>query len=146
VSRISFAGRVTLKSDKEKKKPSFHKIEDGMVFFSEDGEVLAVGFPTEVEKKTAGEGGVDVGFKGIGGKAGGEQYSKIKYEWRYLSESPLPPEKKEEIDKQIAVASGTVVTGSANLTPLVAVMCPKCFKGNEISSEFCSACGTKLRR
>jgi len=136
-----------LKSDKEKKKKSsFRKIEDGMVFESEDGKVLAVGFPIEVEKKTAGEGGVKVGLGGVDGKGGAERYSKIKYDWHYLSGSPLPPEKKKEYDEQIATASGTIVADSANLTTMnVDVkICKKCGYVNLNPKDFCSSCGNNL--
>jgi len=145
--KVRFVGRFTLKWFKEKKKkPSFRKIEDGMVFESEDGEVVAVGFPTEVEKKTMGEGGVKVGAGGVGGEAGAERYSRIKYDWRYLSGSPLSPEKKKEYDEQIATASGTIVADSANLTPLnVDVkVCENCGYKNLNPKGFCSSCGKNL--
>ena len=38
-------------SKEKKKKATFRKIEDGMVFESEDGKALAVGLPEEVEKE-----------------------------------------------------------------------------------------------
>lgn len=133
----------------KKKKPTFRRIEDGMVFETEDGEIIAVGFPTEVEKKTAGEGKVKLGLGGVGGEGGGEKYSKVKYNWHYLTGSPLHPEQMRELDEQITSVSGTVVAGSYNSSPSglleeSTIECNKCKYLNPKSNEFCSNCGNPL--
>jgi hypothetical protein len=59
-----------------------------MVLESEDGEALAFGLPSEVEKMTAGEGKGGLTLRGIGGEVKGEKYSKVRYDWYIAPTNP----------------------------------------------------------
>jgi hypothetical protein len=121
-----------------KKEPVFRKIENGMIFISEDG--ILVGLPIEVETRASAEGVISV-LKG--GKAGGEKYSKVKYTWHVISGNPLSLEKMNELKKSIADTSGTIVTSLDNAAAVI-VACKKCGFLNLGSSKFCSNCGNPL--
>jgi len=112
-------------SEKKKKEPTFKKIENGMIFTSEDK--IIVGFPTEVETRTTAGGKVTV----LGGKAGGQKYTKVKYDWQVISGSQLPKKEMEELKDTITSTSGTIVASLSNATVINAM--PKCRK-----------CGTPL--
>jgi len=114
------------KKKEEKKEPTFTKIENGMIFTSEDK--IMVGLPTQVETKTKAEGALSF----LGGKAGGEKYTKVTYDWRVISGSPLPPSEMDKIQESITATSGTVVASLSNAT-IAAQNLPKCKK-----------CGTPL--
>jgi hypothetical protein len=121
-----------------KKEPVFRKIENGMIFISKDG--VLVGLPTEVETKTLAEGGISL-LKG--GKAGGEKYSKVKYDWYVISGNPLPIDKINELKESIAATSGTIIASFDNAAAAT-VTCKKCGALNLGSGKFCSNCGNPL--
>jgi len=156
VSDYSRNGLIMTSSKKEKKKPAFKKIEDGMIFEIE-GNIIAVGFPIEVERKYAGEGKIGI----TGGGAGGEKYSKTKYHWNYISPNPLPVGDMKTLNRMIQSASGTLVASSSNacsitlkmpdndsiidmLKPHPIVECKTCKAINPKSNKFCSNCGNPL--
>jgi len=112
-------------SKKKKKEPTFRKIENGMIFTSEDK--ILVGLPTEVETKTSAGGKVSI----LGGKAEGEKYTKVKYNWQVISGSPLPLEEMRKLAEKITTTSGTIVASLDNASSLGEM--PKCRK-----------CGTPL--
>jgi hypothetical protein len=124
---------------KKKKEPTFRKIENGMIFTSE-GSIL-VGLPTEVETKGSAGGAV---LFPIAGKAKGEKYSKIKYDWRVISGSPLPLQEMEVLKEPIAATSGTIVASLSNAT-IAPIACGKCGNLNLGNSKFCSNCGKPLQ-
>ncbi len=111
--------------EKKKKEPTFKKIENGMIFTSEDK--IIVGFPTEVETKTSAGGKLSL----LGGKAEGEKYTKVKYNWQVISGSPLPKKEMEKLKETITTTSGTIVASLGNASSINAM--PKCRK-----------CGTPL--
>ena len=113
------------KKKEEKKEPTFLKIENGMIFTSEDK--IIVGFPTQIETKTKAAGALSF----LGGKAGGEKYTKVTYDWRVISGSPLPRSEMDKIKESIAATSGTVV---ASLSNVIAAQ----------SMAKCKKCGTPL--
>jgi predicted nucleic-acid-binding Zn-ribbon protein len=122
---------------KEKKKePTFRKQENGMVFTSEN--MIAVGLPTEIETRTEAGGGVSI----MGGKAKGVKEVKVKYDWRVISGSPLPPKEMEELKESIATSSHTIVASLDNAT-VAPVKCKKCGNSN-FYGKFCSYCGNPL--
>ena len=124
-------------SEKDKKKdPKFEKMENGLIFTSEGN--LFVGLPTEIETKVTGEGEVSI-FKG-GGSAGAEKYSKVKYDWRVITGSPLLPTEMNTLKDKIATTSGTVVTSLYNVVSPSNV-CKKCGLIVSPNSKFCSNCG-----
>ena len=109
--------------EKKKKEPTFKKIENGLVFTSED--IIAVGFPTEVETKTSAGG--KLSFVQLGGKAEGEKYKKVKYIWHVISGSPLPREEMKELEGTIATASETIVASLDNASAINSMQnCRKC--------------------
>lgn len=127
------------KSDEKKKKePNFAKIENGMIFTLEDK--IIVGFPTEVETKTSAGGKLSI----LGGKAEGEKYTRIKYNWQVISGSPLPGEEMLRLKETIATTSGTIVASLGNASSIDAI--PKCRKCGTslflVGQEFkCPRCG-----
>lgn len=122
---------------KKKKEPTFRKIENGMIFSSD--ERIIVGLPTEIETRTEAGGGVSI----IGGKAKGVKQVKVKYDWRVISGSPLPPKEMEELKEPIAASSGTIVASLSNAT-VAPIKCKKCGHLNLGFSSFCSHCGKPL--
>jgi hypothetical protein len=126
------------KPKKKKKEPTFRKIENGMVFTSEN--MILVGLPIEVETKGSAGGGISL----IGGGAKGEKSTKVKYEWRVISGSPLPSSEMEELKESVAVTSNTIVASLGNATIAATVYCKKCRTPNPIYGKFCSNCGNPL--
>ena len=123
----------------KKKEPTFRKEENGMIFTSDD--YIAIGLPTEVETRTSAGGGISI----RGGKAEGEKYSKITYDWRVISGSPLPFNEMKKLRRQITITSGTVVASLDNATIVATVNCKKCGTANLGFSKFCSNCGNPLQ-
>ena len=64
-------------SDKKKKETTFRKVEDGMIYQTENGETIAFGLPREIETKTVGEGKGGLGVKGLSGEVAGERYKRV---------------------------------------------------------------------
>ena len=131
----------------EKKKATFRKIEDGMVFESEDGKTLAIGLPEEVEKLKSGEGKAGISMKLIGGEAKGESYSRVKYNWHILptKEEKLTKTQIENISGSIAIASGTVPVGYSTYIPYMEYrFCEKCNTNNPKEAKYCLNCGSTL--
>jgi hypothetical protein len=122
---------------KRKKEPTFRKQENGMVFTSEN--MIAIGLPTEIETRTEAGGGVSL----VGGKVKGEKYTKVKYDWRVISGSPLPPKEMKELKEPIEASSGTIVASLSNAT-VAPIKCKKCGYLNTGFSSFCSHCGEPL--
>jgi hypothetical protein len=118
--------RVQL-GEKEIKKATFRKVEEGMILESEDGKTYAFGFPQIIEKMTAGEGKGEVSIIGIGGKVKGQQYTKVEYNWHIISGSPLPQEQMNKIKEKITTTSGTVVASLSNASMIDFMSkCRKC--------------------
>ena len=115
-----------------------------MILESEDGKTYAVGLPETVEKMTDAEGGAGVSIFGIGGKAKGQQYSKVKYKWLIVSGSPLPHEEMKKAEENITATSGTVVASLSNASVFDTLpRCKKCGTPLFIVGEGfrCQKCG-----
>ena len=112
--------------EKQEKKATFRKVEDGMILLGDDGKTYAFGLPEVVEKMTAGEGKAGVSILGIGGKVTGQQYSKVKYNWHIVSGSPLPYTEMEKLRDKITTTSGTIVASLSNASSVDSM--PKCEK------------------
>ena len=125
------------KKKEKKKEPVFRRQENGMIMTAEN--MIAVGLPTEVETMDMGKGAIVLPF---GGKAEGKKYTKVKYDWRVISGSPLPPKKIEELIEPIATSSNTIVASLDNAT-ILPVKCKKCGNLN-LYGKFCSNCGNPL--
>jgi len=130
-------------SEKSEKQTTFKKVENGMIFQTEDGETIAVGLPSEVEELTAGEGKAGVSLKGLGGEVKGERYRRTKYDWYFLSQRPIPPNEMEDLSKTIMNASGTIPSSLAVSVPVQVPfrkVCPECRTLNPSNARFCFRC------
>ena len=126
------------KKKKKKIEPTFSKIENGMIFTSE-GKIM-VGFPTQIETKTKAAGALSF----LGGKAGGEKYTKVTYDWRVLSGSALPQSEMDKLKESISATSGTVVASFSNaIAAQNMTKCKKCGTPLFIIGEGfnCQKCG-----
>lgn len=130
-------------SDNKKKKTTFRKIEDGMIYQTENGEALAVGVPREVETLTAGEGKGGVSIKGVKGEVKGERYRRVLYDWHFSA--PLIAEEVSEWADAVTDASGTCVDSVQTSIPFQTLnFCPNCNHSNSISAKYCNECGQEL--
>ena len=130
-------------SDKKKKKTTFIKIEDGMIYQTENGEVLAVGVPKEVETLTAGEGKGGLSIKGVTGEVKGERYRRVAYDWHFSV--PLEAEEVGEWADAVSDASGACVDSVQTSVPYQSFnFCPNCSHSISTSAKYCEKCGQKI--
>jgi hypothetical protein len=137
VNIVAEKNKAERKKKEKKKEPIFRMQENGLIMTAEN--MIAVGLPTEVETMDMGKGAIVLPF---GGKGEGKKYKKVKYVWRIISSSPLPPKEIEKLIEPIATGSNTIVTSLDNAT-ILPVQCKKCGKLNYYG-KFCSNCGNPL--
>ena len=125
--------------DKNKKEKNVEKVENCITYKS--GDKVIVGFPTEVETKASAGGRLSF----LGGDAKGMKYTKVKYDWKVISGSPLPKQEMEELRETITTRSGTLIASMTNVSSVDGMAkCRKCgtslyFVGEGFN---CQKCGT----
>lgn len=127
------------KEEKKKKEKNVEKVENCITY--RDGEKVIVGFPTEVETRAAAGGRLSF----LGGDAKGEKYTKVKYDWKVISGSPLPKQEMEEYRDKITTSSGTLVSSITNVSSFDGMAkCRKCGTPIFLVGEGlnCQKCGT----
>ncbi len=125
----------------EEKKPKVEKVEQVITY--RIGNILATGFPTEVETLTAGGGKVEVKLRGVQGEISGEKYSKVKYKWIYYG-GKMSPEEVHQVTEVVTNASGTIASSVEVSTAYESFqLCDNCQGANPISAKYCNHCGHK---
>ena len=130
----------------EKKKPIFEKVDDGIIFRSDDGTVTAYGLPTEIETKIAGKGKGSLSLKGGEGEVGGEHYKKVAYEWYFEADRDLTPREVSEYSDSVAYASGTYSCQSHTVQieeSYIFCQCGYAYDSNDSFAIYCAGCGVK---
>jgi hypothetical protein len=138
---------IYVSEPERKKEPPFKKVENGMIYQTEDGKVVAVGLPTQIEELKAGEGKAIITMLGEKGEAKGAHYVKTNYDWKFVSDKYLTPGEVQTYGKEVADLSGTVpvtLSSSMIVNPPLNKTCPKCQTLNPPTNTYCGNCGTKL--
>ena len=131
-------------SDEKKKKTTFRKIEDGMIYQTEDGETIAYGLPSEIETRTVGEGKGGLGIKGVVGEVAGERYKRVAMDWHFVGR-PLTPEEVTDYSDAVTDISGTISCNVHTSVPYQSFnFCPKCGHSTSTSAKYCNQCGQEL--
>jgi len=131
-------------SEKNEDKKIFKKIEGGMIYLDENGEVMFIGLPKKVKEVTGGKVGFWAKmFEGGGAEVAGKKESEIDYHWVRVG-NRLPPLTQERQEfENVANLSGTIAVTSASTVVSVSLfskLCPRCGTYNIDLATHCKQC------
>ena len=140
--------RDKMSKDSNERK-TFKKIEGGMIYLDDEGEVLFVGLPKKIKESTRGKAGVWAKiFEGAGAEVDGQKDTEIEYHWVGIRDGfPSDEERSRDLDS-LTVTSCTVAASSSTAVtpppPQYNVQCTQCNAWNYSDSFFCAQCGHEL--
>jgi len=129
-----------------KERKTFKKIEGGMIYLDDEGDVLFVGLPKKVKESTRGKAGIWARiFEGAGAEVDGQKDTEVDYHWVGVRDGFPSAEEGSSDLNAVTLTSGTVVASSSTaVTPppqKYDVTCSKCGSWKYPGSRFCKQCG-----